>query len=609
MSAKREPLSLKPEALRLESAADTINVKISDRYLTRMLGRFLRPYWLQILIVFAMLIAVAGLSLWMPLLIQRAVDDPIRRGDIAGLIPYGVAYFSLIFIIFIIRFAHTYLLQTVGQNALVNLRQELFEHIMRQDMRFFNTTPVGQLVSRLSNDIDALTELLSTSIVVLASNVVQLIGIVVVMMALNWRLALLSLSVLPIMIAVTVYFRKRIRAASTRFHKLVGEYLSYINEQFNGVVIVQLFGRQQVSRDGFEHLNEQYNDIHSRFRDYYTGYASWLQILTTIGLAIVLYGGGQGVLAEWATLGMLIAFLEYTRRTFEPINQLSEQIAQIQTAFSAGERIAKMLHVEPEIVEAAQPVKLGERERHNITFDHVDFGYETGHLVLRDLDFYVPEGQRVAVVGATGAGKTSLAGLLARFYDVTEGQVMIDGVDVREIGLADLRHYVTVVPQNPYCFNGTVAENLRLFDPTISDEQMIAAAKMACADRFIERLPGSYNFELLPGGANLSQGQKQLLALARALIHNPNSILVLDEATSSIDTETEAMIQEGLERVLKGRTSLVIAHRLSTIREVDRILVMKNGQLIEDGSHAELLALDGLYAQLYHRQFLELESA
>ena len=593
---------------RLESAADTIHVSISDRFLTRMLIRFLAPYWLQIMIVFAMLIAVAGLSLLMPLLIQRAVDEPIRQGNIAGLIPYGIAYFSLIFIIFIIRFAHTYLLQTVGQNALVSLRQELFEHIMRQDMRFFNTTPVGQLVSRLSNDIEALTELLSTSIVVLASNVVQLIGIVVVMLALNWRLAVLSLAIMPIMVGVTVFFRKRIRVAATRFHKLVGEYLAFINEQFNGMLIVQLFGRQQVSREGFAHLNRQHTEIHGRFRDHYTGYAAALQILTTAGLALVLYGGGQGVLAGWASLGTLIAFLEYTRRTFEPIVQLSEQIAQIQSAFSAGERIAKMLHVQPEIAEAVEPLRLT-TTRHSLTFDHVNFGYEPGHLVLRDLDFHVPAGQRVAVVGATGAGKTSLAGLLARFYDVSDGRVLIDGVDVRSIGLQDLREYVTVVPQNPYCFDGTVAENLRLFNPAITDEQMISAAKMACADRFIERLPGGYDFELLPGGANLSQGQKQLLALARALIHNPNSILVLDEATSNIDTETEAMIQEGLERILRGRTSLVIAHRLSTIREVDRILVMKRGQLVEDGTHAELLAQNGLYAQLYQRQFLELESA
>lgn len=595
------------KSARLESAADTVKLNVTDRYLFRMLGQFLKPYWLQIVVVFLLLIGVSALTLLLPYLVQQAVDGPIAQGSIEGLIPYGLAYFAVIFVVFILRFAHTYLLQTVGQNALVNLRQTLFDHILKQDMRFFNTTPVGQLVSRLSNDIEALTELLSTSIVVTASNMVTLVGIIIVMFALNWRLALLGLCVMPIMTVATIYYRVKIRQTSNRFHRLVGEYLAFINEHFNGMLIVQLFGRQKVSEQGFDALNTQYRDIHMELRDYYTGYASILQIMTTVGLAFVLYGGGQGVLARWASLGMLIAFIEYTRRSFDPILQLAEQFAQIQTALSAGERIARMLHVSSEIKETAQPVQLQDA-RHSLTFEHVTFGYEDDQIVLRDLNFHVPAGQRVAIVGATGAGKTSLAGLLARFYDVNEGRVLIDGVDVRDLRLSDLRRYVTVVPQNPYCFNGTIADNLRLFTPEITHEQMVAAAQMACAHRFIERLPGGYDFELLPGGANLSQGQRQLLALARALIHNPNSILVLDEATSNIDTETEAMIQEGLERVLRTRTSLVIAHRLSTIREVDRILVMRRGEVVEDGTHAQLLAKNGLYAELYRRQFAEIEA-
>ena len=313
------------------------------------------------------------------------------------------------------------------------------------------------------------------------------------------------------------------------------------------------------------------------------------------------------MLAGWATLGMLIAFIDYTRRSFEPVLQLAEQFSQIQTALAAGERIARMLHVESEIVEPELPAQIDWVER-SFKFDHVNFGYEPEQFVLRDVNFSVPTGQRVAIVGATGAGKTSLAGLLARFYDVNDGQVMIDGVDVRALSLADLRRYVTVVPQNPYCFNGTVADNLRLFEPSITYEQMKLAARTACADKFIEKLPGGYDFELLPGGANLSQGQRQLLALARALLHNSDSILILDEATSSIDTETEAYIQEGLKRVLEKRTSLVIAHRLSTIREVDRILVMQRGQVIEDGTHLQLLKKNGVYAQLYRRQFEELDA-
>ncbi len=411
---------------------------------------------------------------------------------------------------------------------------------------------------------------------------------------------------MPIMTVATIFFRVRIRRASNLFHKVVGEYLSYINEQFNGMVIVQLFGRQEESRKGFDEINVKYRDVHMQMRDYYTYYASILQLLTTVGFAIVLYGGGQGVLLKWATLGMLLSFIDYTRRSFEPILQLADQFSQIQTALAAGERIARMLHVEPEIGEPAQPTQVEWVDR-TFKFDHVNFGYEPAQLVLRDLNFYVPTGQRVAIVGATGAGKTSLAGLLARFYDVNEGGVLIDGVDVRELSLADLRRVVTVVPQNPYCFNGTIADNLRLFDPSISYEQMKEAAHIACADKFIDRLPGSYDFELLPGGANLSQGQRQLLALARALVHNPNSILILDEATSSIDTETEAYIQEGLKRVLERRTSLVIAHRLSTIREVDRILVMQRGEIIEDGTHRQLLKRNGVYAQLYRRQFEENE--
>ncbi len=592
----------------LQSEADLRQDKFSDRYLILMLGRFVTPYWRQLLLVFGMLIAVTALSLLPPYLIQRAVDGPITTGDLNGLIPYGVVYFVSIVVLFVLRFGHTYLLQTVGQNVLVSLRQTLFEHILRQDMRFFNTTPVGQLVSRLSNDVDALTELLSTSIVVVISNLVTLVGLIIVMFLLNWQLALLGLCLMPVMTGLTIYFRRKIRALSSAFHKLVAEYLAFINEQFNGMLVVQLFGRQGLSRDEFNAINQQYKDIHSHLRDVYTVYSSVLQLLTSAGLAIVLYGGGYGVLAGWATLGMLISFIEYTRRSFEPILQLTEQFAQIQQALSAGERIAKMLKVEPHIVDPESPQTIPNFSG-AITFDRVDFSYEAGTPVLRDVNISISAGQRVAIVGATGAGKTSLAGLLARFYDVDAGRVMIDGVDVRDLPLDELRRYVTVVPQNPYCFNGTIADNLRLFDDSVTHEQMIAAARTARAAAFIERMPGGYDYELLPGASNLSQGQKQLLALARALIHSPRSILVLDEATSSIDTETEGLIQEGLAQVLKNRTSLIIAHRLSTVRDADRILVMQRGRVVEDGTHDELLHQGGLYAQLYRRQFEELNAS
>ncbi len=586
------------------TATELQQESITDRYLLRMLGQFLSPYKLQIGIVFVGLLAVSVLSVVLPYLIQLVVDGPITSGDINQVVPFGIAYFVVVINIFVLRFGYIYLLQTVGQNALLDLRRTLFAHIMRQDMRFFNVTPVGQLVARMSNDIEALTELMSTSIVMVASNMMTLIGIIVAMLLINWRLALISFIVLPVMIYMTIYFRKRLRESSGRYHRVVAETLSYINEQFGGMLIVQLFNRQPISREGFNQKNLEYREVHTLLRDQYTRYASVLQILTTIGLAFVLYGGGQGVLMGWATLGMLISFVEYTRRMFEPIVSLSEQIAQIQTALSAGERIARMLHVEPEVVQADHPVKPTVQTL-TVEFDEVTFGYENGHPVIHDLDLTIPMGQRVAVVGATGAGKTSLAGLVGRFYDVTEGSVRIGGFDVRDLSNDDLRHSVTVVPQNPYCFTGTIAENISLFDDSIPRAKVIEAAKTACANGFIERLPQLYDTMLMPGGANLSQGQRQLIALARALLHHPHSILVLDEATSNIDTETEEAIQTGLHRILQGRTSIVIAHRLSTIREVDRILVMRLGEIVEQGNHEELLALNGLYAQLYRRQFVE----
>jgi ATP-binding cassette subfamily B protein len=575
---------------------------ITDRGLIVLLWRFVAPYKRSVIVVFLLLLAVTLLSLLPPYLVQRTVDGPILHHDLPGLVPYGVLYFLVILLTFCLRLSHTILLQWVGQKALMNLRQTLFEHILKQDMAYFNHTPVGQMVSRLSNDVDALTELLSTSIVMVASNAITLVGIIVVMFALNWRLALLGLGVLPVMIVATVYFRQRIRVASANWHKVIADYLALLNEQLSGMWIVQLFERQEASRTEFKSANTAYTATRLKVRDEYTLYGAILQLLTAVGLALVLYGGGSGVLAGWATLGMLISFIQYTQRSFDPILQLSEQFAQIQTALAAAERIARMLQITPSVTEAPNPAHL-RNFAGRVTFDHVEFGYEPGTSVIRDVNVDIPPGQSVAIVGATGAGKTSLVGLLARFYDVERGRVLIDGIDIRQIARSDLGKYVTVVPQNPYCFNGTIADNLRLFDQSISHEQIVSAARTACAAPFIERLPGQYDYPLQPGGANLSQGQRQLLALARALIHSPEGILVLDEATSNVDTETEALIQEGLKRVLRTRTSIIIAHRLSTVREVDRILVIQRGQIVEDGSPEQLLATNGLYAQLVRRQF------
>lgn len=579
---------------------------ISDSYLMAMIWRFLKPFWWQILSVIALLFIVAGLQLLLPYLVKQAVDGPITSGNLHEIVPYGLGYLLTIVFVFILQFAYTYWLQTIGQSALMNLRQELYEHIIKQDMRYFNNTPVGKIVSRMSNDIEALTELLSTSIVMVARNMIMLVGIVIVMLLLNWRLALISLAVIPAMIGLSAYFRTKIREVSMRFHQIMAAYQAYLNEQFNGMLVVQLFNREQKTRDDFAIINQDYFDAHMDLRDIYTYYGSILQFMTTVGLAMVLWGGGQGVIAQWpgVTIGLLIAFIEYVRQSFDPIIELSEQFTQIQTAFSAGERIAQMLQVQPAVQETETMETVAEFDQ-TVRFKNVTFAYKEGHPVLHNINLEIKPGQRVAVVGATGAGKTTLVKLLARYYDVDKGSIEISGVDVRQLNFADLRRFVSVVPQDPYCFNGTIGDNLRLFDESITEAQMDEAAKVAHAKPFIDNLPERYDYMLLPGGGNLSQGQRQLLALARALVHSPESILVLDEATSSIDTETEAYIQEGLEEILKDRTSLIIAHRLSTVRDADRIIVMREGRIIEDGSHDELLELGGMYAMLYYRQFTD----
>jgi ATP-binding cassette subfamily B protein len=581
--------------------------KISNREILWLFRRFLAPYQRGLGLVALLLLAVMGFSIAMPYLIKLAVDGPMAAGDVGGVLEYGLLYFACIFGLFAARFSHSYLLQTIGQNTLRDLRQHLFGHILQQDMRFFNKTPVGQLVARFSNDIDALTELFSTSFVVVVSNFITLAGIIVVMFLLDWRMALISLAMLPLMLAASAYFGNRLRLVSARYHSTVGEYLAYLNEQLNGMQVVQLFNRQADSRQHFRQVNSKIRNSHMELRDAYTVYASGLQVLGTAGLALVLYGGGQWVGGGVVTLGTLLAFIEYNRRMFEPIQLLAEQVGQVQNALAAGERVARLLQAHPGLEAPPRPQSIpqfcGE-----VRFQGVSFAYQPGALVLKDIHLHIRPGEMLAIVGATGAGKTSLAGLLARFYEVEAGAILIDGVDVRQLSWADLRHYVTVVPQNPYCFNGTVADNLRLFDPSISEAAMREAAEVACAAPFIAALPGAYDHPLLPGGANLSQGQRQLLALTRALIHHPQSILVLDEATSSIDTDTEAHIQAGLRRVLAGRTSIIIAHRLSTIREADRIILLSGGEIAESGTHEELLALGGLYAALYQKQFEEAET-
>jgi ATP-binding cassette, subfamily B, multidrug efflux pump len=573
-----------------------------DTALFKLLGQALAPYWRLTALALVLMLATAATNVVPPYLLQQAIDGPIAQGNTGALWRITLLYAGTAIASFILTFAYTYYLQKGAQQALADVRTRLFDHILTQDHGFLTRTPTGDLVVRLTSDIDSLNAVLSNSIVVILVEGVTLIVIVVVMFATNWRLAIIALAVLPVVYFLTRYFRQRIRNSSTGERSALARISAFMNERLHGMTVVQLFGHEAESEQEFDVYNSNYRQALIALRKHSAVFLAWQEVLAAVGLGMILYGGGQGVLAGWATLGTLVAFIQYTERAFHPVLALSQEYNAIQIALGAAERIYRMMIREPAVQSPAQPAAL-EQVRGEIEFRDVHFAYNPEEPVLRGVSLRIPAGQSVAIVGATGAGKSSLVSLLARYYDPNEGQVLLDGIDIRQMSLEELRRRVTVVPQDPVCLEGSIRHNIALFRDDVSDETVRHAAELSNAAHFIEALPGGYDFHVLAGGANLSQGQRQLLALARALALSPDAVLVLDEATSSIDTATEALIQGALERILRTRTSMVIAHRLSTVRGADRIIVMERGKIVEEGNHAELLALGGYYARLCHHQF------
>lgn len=581
----------------------TPQVLSQDTALIQLLLTSIRPYWRMMSLAGLLMMLVASLNVVPPYLLQQAIDGPIAQGNVQALWGITLIYGATALALFVLTFAYTYFLQYAAQRALADLRTRLFDHILRQDYTFLTNTSTGDLVARLSSDIDNINQVLSSSIVVILVEGITFVVIITVMLVTNWRLALLAMVLMPVLALVTRYFRQRIRRSSSGERSAMARISSFLNEHLHGMTVVQLFGHEEESEQEFDDYNGRYRQALINLRYHSAVFLAVQEVLAAVGTGLLLYGGGRGVLAGWATLGMLVAFFQYSQRAFQPILNLSQQYNSIQIALGAAERIYRMLQTEPKIQSPATPTPL-RTVRGEIEFRNVHFSYLPDEPVLRGVNLQIPAGQSVAIVGATGAGKSSLASLLARYYDPSHGEVLLDGIDLRQVSLDDLRQAVVVVPQDPVCIAGTIRQNICLYDEEISDEILHKAAEFSNAARFIEKLPEGYDFHLLPGGANLSQGQRQLLALARALAHSPNAVLVLDEATSSIDTATEALIQEALERILRSRTSLVIAHRLSTVRGADRIIVMERGQIIEDGNHETLLKLNGYYARLHHHQVL-----
>ncbi len=588
---------------------DTILGKAYDGRLMRRMAVFVRPYWQRLGLAVLLLVGAALAELGPPLLVQRAIDGPISVGETDGLWPIFATYAGLLLATFALRYSHTYIINSVGQTVMMDLRLYLFRHIQQLSLSFHDRNPVGRLLTRITNDVDALNEFLTQGLVLILADLVTLVSIVGMMFFLNWRLALVSLVTLPVLALIVAFFQRLMRATYRLVRQRLARINAFLNEQISGVLVTQLFGREAQSRTHFAALSAEYLEANLGALRIFATFMPMVQLMAAIGTAALLWWGGQGVLAGWASLGMLVAFVQYTQRAFEPIRNLAERYTILQAAMAAAERIVQILDTQEEVRDPEQPLSLPTPVRGTIDLQGVVFGYSPDEPVLKGISLHIPAGQAVAIVGATGAGKSSLVGLLARFYDVQQGTITLDGVDLRRLRQHELRRHIAAVPQDPVCFSGTIASNIRLHNTAIDDAQMRWAAELVNAASFIERLPGGYAHEVRERGANLSLGQRQLLAFARALAFNPAILLILDEATSSVDTATEALIQEALARLLRGRTSIIIAHRLSTIRHVDRIIVLHQGRVVEDGSHEELLARRGYYYRLYQLQFAEQQVA
>ena len=582
--------------------------KAYDARLMRRLLGYLRPHQLAVMGALASIIGHSVLQLAQPYLTKLAIDRHITTGDLTGLGQIALLFLGVLVGSFALEYAEMYTMQLTGQRIMFDLRMQIYRHLQRLDLRFYDRNPVGRLMTRVTTDVDALNDLFSSGVVSVFGDVFTLAGIMIVMLLMDWRLALVAFAVLPMIAMVTQWFRRHARESYRKVRTWIARINAFLQENITGMATVQLFRREAKHFDRFDSINQGHRGANIESVFYYSVFYPAIEILGALATALIIWYGGAWTLEETLTLGSLVAFLQYSQRFFRPISDLSEKFNLLQSAMASSERIFALLETPVDIESPASQVPRPREAPGRITFDRVWFAYTGEDYVLRDISFDVEPGERVGIVGATGAGKSTLIHLLMRFYDVNRGRILIDGVDIHRMDLRELRGLFSLVLQDVYLFSGTIEENVRLGHQAIRDEDIRRAIAAVHADRFIQRLPDGLRSPVAERGATLSVGQKQLLSFARALAFEPR-VLILDEATSSIDTETELLIRDALHVLMAGRTTIAIAHRLSTVQDMDKILVLHKARLREVGNHQELLARRGIYYKLYQLQYKEQEVA
>ena len=577
---------------------------LGKAYDARLMGRmlrYLRPYWKLLALALAFLLLQTGTQLLGPYITKIAIDRYIAEQNVRGLDHMALAYLAVVVLGFIVLFVQTYTTQYIGQRAMHDLRMDIFSHLQKQDLAYFDRNPVGRLMTRTINDVETLNELFSTGVVGLLGDVSMVFGVAAMMLWLDWRLALVCLAAFPAILYISRFYRRRAREVYRESRLILGRLNAGLQENIAGVATIQAFGQEAKMYRRFQEVNNRFRDVLLRSIRYNALFFPAIELFSALSIGLLLWYGAHQILAGAIQAGVLVAFIQYIQRMYQPIRDLAEKYNIMQAAMASSERIFVLLDT-PERVENPAQGKTLERFTGAIEFKDVWLSYNPGEPVLKGISFRVAPGEKVALVGATGGGKTSIISVLCRFYDVERGAVLVDGIDVREWDKQALRRHLGLVLQDVFLFSGDIAHNISLGDPRIGEQQILEAARRAHIAPFIDKLPYGYGEAVQERGSTFSQGQRQLLSFARALAFDPK-ILILDEATSSVDTETEMLIQEALDELLKNRTALIIAHRLSTIQHADRILLIHKGEIREQGKHDELLAKGGLFAKLYELQY------